>query len=628
MNGFDKGDLMKIISVKLMDKARSAFRLERIICRVIASWSSFAAINLFGKGDIDYNEISMGQDVSLLKMAMIILAFFVGYTVVNILLSRFESDSWFLLLSATVCVTKWLLSTKDFLVTLAIAIVYSLFCIYFVFRNRALLRRWQPKAPTVWICAAIFGTVCGFVIGGITCYRYLTFSSPNFDFGIFVNMFHHMKETGLPFVTSERDVLLSHFVVHISPIFYLILPIYYIFPSPLTLQVAQAVVLASGIVPVVLLCRHFKLSGKATVLLSLIYALYPAITAGTFYDMHENCFLTPLLLWLFFFFEKEKYIPMYVFALLTLAVKEDAAIYIVLFALFVIFSKKKYVHGAALALGAIAYFAIALGILESSADKFAEFYANSSPNPAISGPMVNRFNNLMINKEDGLMGVLKTALTNPGYLLTQLFTTNSNGWEKIRYFLEMMLPLGFIPFCTKKPSRWLLIAPLLMNLLTRYQYQYDIGYQYNFAISAFLIYATIMNIPDLKSPTRKTLITIATVACCCIYITTAIANFDKYQKRWSENKDYYKEIDEVLDTIPEDASVTASAFLVPHLADRDVIYQTTYHLYDSDVDYVVIDMRYEKERARIFKFKNMGFVVENELEGRLTIMKNPKNVQE
>ena len=195
MNVSNIGELMKIISVNLMDRVRRAFRLERVICRVIASWSSFAAINLFGNGDLDYNEISMGQDTSLLTMALIILAFFVGYSAVNVLLSRFESDSWFLLISATVCVVSWLLATTDFLVTLAIAVVYSLFCIYFVFRNKVLLSRWQPRTPTVWICAAILGTVCGAVIGGITCYRYLTFSSPNFDFGIFVNMFHHMKET-------------------------------------------------------------------------------------------------------------------------------------------------------------------------------------------------------------------------------------------------------------------------------------------------------------------------------------------------------------------------------------------------------------------------------------------------
>ena len=59
-----------------------------------------------------------------------------------------------------------------------------------------------------------------------------------------------------------------------------------------------------GVIPVILLCRHMKLSGKATVLVSFIYSFYPALTMGCAYDLHENCFLAPLLLWLFYFFEK------------------------------------------------------------------------------------------------------------------------------------------------------------------------------------------------------------------------------------------------------------------------------------------------------------------------------------
>ena len=39
--------------------------------------------------------------------------------------------------------------------------------------------------------------------------------------------------TGLPDVSCERDVLMSHFAVHISPIYYLLLPFYALFPSPL-----------------------------------------------------------------------------------------------------------------------------------------------------------------------------------------------------------------------------------------------------------------------------------------------------------------------------------------------------------------------------------------------------------
>ena len=148
-------------------------------------------------------------------------------------------------------------------------------------------------------------------------------------------------------------MFLSHFAVHISPIYYLLLPFYCIFPSPHTLQIGQAVIVASGVIPVWLLARHFKLSGRMQILVTCIYSLYPAATVGCFYDLHENCFLLPLLLWTFYFFEREKYLPMYLFAFGVLLVKEDAAMYLIMFALLVIISKKKYLHGFILAAGAV-----------------------------------------------------------------------------------------------------------------------------------------------------------------------------------------------------------------------------------------------------------------------------------
>ncbi len=606
-----------------------SFTWERVICRLIAAWCSFAAFTLMQEGD--FFDLAFAQETSLGKVFLMSLLFFLLYAAVNILLPAYETDTWFLLLSATICVTRWLsnfqtkITNGTFMFALAVIAAFSLFVVYFVHKNELLWQKWNPGKRTVWIAALICGLVCGFVIAAITCCRYLTFSSPNFDFGLFVNMFHNMKETGLPLSTSERDVLLSHFVVHISPIYYLLLPFYFIFPSPLTLQIGQAVVLASGVIPVMLLCRHFKLSGKVTILVTMIYALYPALAGSCFYDIHENCFLTPLLLWLFYFFETEKYPLMYLFAFLTLMVKEDAAIYVILFALYVIFSRKKFLHGGILALSALAYFGIALSILESTSAHYAELYADATPNPSIAGPMINRFNNMILNPEDGLVGVVKTALVNPGFLLTQLFTTTKGGWEKIIYFIQLFLPLCFLPFCSKKASRWLLIVPVLMNLLTMYQYQYDVGFQYHFGIVAFLVYVSIINLPDLKTPNRRNLISIAAVSCCCLYLITVMPKYTTYTERWENGKETYQKMEEILDTIPEDASVCCSSMLLAHMADREEIYELKYHENEGDVDYVVFDARSAVDKKQLNAYLDQGYVVKEEHEKLLLILQRGQN---
>ena len=57
---------------------------------------------------------------------------------------------------------------------------------------------------TVGLSAVFFLFVSAWTVG-----RVYSFSSPTFDFGIFSQMFYHMKESGLPMTTVERDGLLS-----------------------------------------------------------------------------------------------------------------------------------------------------------------------------------------------------------------------------------------------------------------------------------------------------------------------------------------------------------------------------------------------------------------------------------
>ena len=590
---------MNIHSVIKRLRLREIFTLERSVCRLIAAWALFAAFTLGTDGN--YLKLEFAQEVSTFYMCARIACAFLLFTVINYLLYRFETDSWALMLSATFMALRFAYlaekSESEFLLTIAIIVAYSLFVFYFLHKNDILISKIKLSGKITVAAVAALGLISGGIIAAFGVARYLSFATPNFDFGLFCNMFHYMKETGLPLVTSERDVLLSHFAVHISPIYYIILPIYYILPSPITLQVAQAIILASGIIPVMLLCRKYCHSGKLTLLICALYAFYPALSGGCFYDIHENCFLAPLLLWMFWFFEREKYLFMYLFAVLTLAVKEDAAVYVVIFALFIFFSRKKRLHGSILALLAMLYFALALSLLSNYAEMYAQMYESATPCPAIHGPMINRFNNLIFDKESGLAGALKTLLVNPGYALSQLFSESDGGIDKLAYAAGMLLPLGLLPFCSKKASRWLLVAPILMNLLTNYVYQYDMGFQYSFAITAFLVWATVMNVGELSSPTKKNMLTVAAVCTAVLYVSSVLPFAVGYVNRYRQNAQTYQKMEEILDVIPKDSSVSASSFLLAHLSDRDEIYELRYHAKAADVDYVVFDLRYQVDQG-------------------------------
>ena len=635
--------------------------MERNICRVIAAWSLYALFTLL-TSEGDFYKLSFAQDQSLGLMVLVIGILFCGMTAIAAVLAEYETDTWFLLLGATGCVIRWLavyeisinntkMNSDETLFLLAVIAVYLLFVFYFLQRNRDLFDKLRVPTWFVWVVVGIVGVFAAVISASIASWRFLSLSSPNFDLGIFAQMFHNMLKTGIPNTTCERDVLLSHFAVHFTPMCYTILPIYAIYPSAVTLQIVQSVVLVSGIIPAVLLARHLKLSWRSQLLVGVIYSFYPAITTGCFYDFHENFFMLPLLLWLFYFYECEKYLQVYIFAFLTLMVKEDAAIYVVFFALYALLnrrSKKSTLHGCLVGLMALAYFGITMAYLDCTAEYWRTYYQQlgETPSPTIDGPMTYRYSNLIFNKEDGLLGVILTALKNPGYLLTELFSTNGYGldshfferspWAKLVYALHMLLPIGMIPFVTKKQSRWVLLTPILLNMLTYYTYQYSIRFQYNFGITAFLIYAMIINLPDLKPMSRRHLLSVGAVAACCMYIFYVLPMFGHYHKQYENDREKNQAILSMLDTIPEDASVSVPGIYVAHMSDRQEVYENNYHINywckniwkiekekgdirEYDVDYVVLtkaDVTYLKI------MKKNGYTVWAEYDGHF-ILKSP-----
>ena len=141
-----------------------------------------------------------------------------------------------------------------------------------------------------WLTALLaLGLLAGVSAWSVSRVRGLSVSS--FDFGLFRWMFYSMTKTGRMLTTLERNGVLSHFAVHFSPIYYLLLPFYWLFPQPETLEIAQAAVMASAILPLWLLGKRHGLSGLSRTLLCMTLAVYPAFVGGAGYDLHENCFL-------------------------------------------------------------------------------------------------------------------------------------------------------------------------------------------------------------------------------------------------------------------------------------------------------------------------------------------------
>ncbi len=384
--------------------------------------------------------------------------------------------------------------------------------------------------------------------------RHNSYMTSAFDFGIFAQMFESMRRTGLPLVTCERNELMLHFGVHFSPFFYLLLPFYCIYPHPQTLLVLQALAIAAAVFPLALICRHFKLSQRLTAVICAVYLLLPPFALPSLYDFHENKFLTVLLLWCVYFMLKCKYPQFALFALLTLSVKEDAAIYIMALALYMMFSQKKTLAGFITLMLSSVYFLFAVKMVSVCGGEV----------------MLSRLDAYIPSGGQGFLSVIKTCISDIGYLIHKVFTP-----DKLIYILTVFVPLAFLPFMVKKKASLFLLVPMLViNLMPDWIYQYDVAFQYGYgscALALLLYIIALSESEELKK--RKT--ALFSLSMVIIMFFGSFVPKTKYFLDYSGNPDVKSRAlayNELLSELPKDIEITVNSYFAGHMYNFESVY--------------------------------------------------------
>ena len=439
-----------------------------------------------------------------------------------------------------------------------------------------------------WLLLTAFGAGLVFVflaVWGLS--RVRGYSASTFDFGLFAQMFHKMSVTGRQLTTLERDGLLSHFAVHVSPIWYLLLPFWLIWPKPEILPILQAAVLVSAVIPLWLLAKRLDLPPLLRCLACAVLLAHPAFSGGIGYDIHENCFLTPLLLWLFWAVEAKRPGLTALFAVLTCAVKEDAPVYTAVFGVYLLVrgllgrEDRDRNTGLCLLGGAVVWFLGAVAVLRNWGE----------------GTMDWRYRELMDLQNPSLLSVVQTVLLAP--LRAVIVAAKP---EKLLYAVRFLAPLLALPLLTRKQERYLLLIPfLLYHLLCSNSYQYNLLFQYGFGTLAFLLYLSLLNLRDLlprlrgRTAVRAGALLAAAMLGLLIFSKQVLPQAKTYVKRWVDSREDWARVGEVLETVPRDATVTCCTYYAQGLCDREVVYDLYYttaeHLLESE--YVVLQPMYE-----------------------------------
>jgi uncharacterized membrane protein len=123
--------------------------------------------------------------------------------------------------------------------------------------------------------------------------RHRLFGTTGYDLGIFeqaIRAYAHLRAPVSELKGPGYHLLGDHF----HPILALLGPIYRIFPSPVTLLVAQAALLALSAIPITRLAIAV-IGPSGGVCLGLAYGLSWGLLRAMGFDFHEICFAVPLL---------------------------------------------------------------------------------------------------------------------------------------------------------------------------------------------------------------------------------------------------------------------------------------------------------------------------------------------
>ncbi len=481
----------------------------------------------------------------------------------------------------------------------------------------------EKHKKIVWWAVLSLSIVYVFYLCVVVYYKVKTIEVSTFDIGIFSQMFERMNTDWTPITTLERDRVLSHFAVHVSPIFYVMLPVYKLFPYVETLDILQVLVAFSAIIPLKLLLTKLKLSQLTNILIVAWFVLFPVITTAGGTHLHENCFLTALIFWLFYFIVSERKLGIIGSTLLLLLVKEDAFIYVISIGSYFLLQKRFTLSKTtkvrillADIILPLVYFVFAMYLLSVYGE----------------GGMVSRFDTYLQNGESGLFMVLKNLLTHPEYVISTIFTA-----RRLGYLFLMLAPLCFLPLVQRSWENYLLALPLVViNLLPNWPYQYDIGFQYSYGSAALLFLMAILSLEELYlQKILQEKFVVLTVA-----IGIVVSGILLYQltHKWSfnigyyhQNKQNFDDIRSTLESLPAESSVVAEHPYTSVLKKHQKLYDIFYHngqKVDSSIDFVVIP-RKSKDTSELYvelikQYENLGYKESKYSSNEIFILEKPQ----
>jgi len=419
----------------------------------------------------------------------------------------------------------------------------------------------------------VFGTIYGLLSLG----NHYAFNTNAWDLGIFINALHdysHGRLNGGELThTAAHGNLLSD---HLELLMLAFAPIQAVFGAA-TLLVVQMLFVLFGGVGIYRLVRHWTGSPwrglTATVHFFSLFGVFGALA----FDYHNNVVAACFLPWAWYALETQRYKWLWVFVGCMLLTKETTALLVL--TLGVVWALRyrgaPRWQGVWVALVSVVWFVLATKLIMPANATGNWTYAHF------------RYSLLGENGTEALI----TLVTRPFYALKNLFISHNPDphytFIKVEFWVYFLLGGGLFFFV--KPRYWLIALPLLaQKLFNDDPRKWGILYHYNIELTVLMALATAEGLGRLPSRwfigRKRTALAwgmavLAFAATHTSFFTRYAVYQDKHEHIWWQRKHFAAPpelapgaLAEVRALVPADAVVAAHIVLVPHLAERDVIY--------------------------------------------------------
>jgi len=329
---------------------------------------------------------------------------------------------------------------------------------------------------------------CSFLLI-FSLHRYYTFYA-SYDQGLFNQIFWNNLHgrwfqsslTGEHAAAAVRHnnippVNFNHLGQHFVPNFLLWLPIYALFPFPVTLIVLQIGLMAAGGVVLYALARHYLEPALSLLITAGYFGAY-AVIGPTFANFYEHCQIPLFVFSALLAMEKQRWWLFWLMVAFTLGIREDTGIILFGIGLYLVLSRRHPWIGVLLCGISFAYVAFVTSVVSL-------YFSSNTPPPYMAG----RFGQYVPgNESPTTLQVLWGMLTHPVEVLRSLLTPFD---RRAMYLLGQWLPLAFVPALS--PASWTIAGvPLLAMLLQSGMSALVITLRYSVAVVPGIFYGAIL----------------------------------------------------------------------------------------------------------------------------------------